>query len=92
MSDYRQIINGFAFNQLSKLPNIPDFHLMVGSAECLESLPVLVYENATVPNEVVENMKKVNNMTNEEIEQAINDNTLEVNDMNLNLATLGSGI
>ena len=89
---YRQVLNGIAMSQLSVSPNIPDFHLMVGSAECLEPLPILVYENASVPNEVVENMKTVNNMTNEQIEKAIENNQLEVNDMNWNLATLGSGI
>ena len=89
---YRQVLNDIAMSQLAVSPNIPDFHLMVGSAECLEPLPILVYENASVPNEVVENMKTVNNMTNEQIEKAIENNQLEVNDMNWNLATLGSGI
>ena len=89
---YMQVLNGIAMSQLAVSPNIPDFHLMVGSAECLEPLPILVYENASVPNEVVENMKTVNNMTNEQIEKAIENNQLEVNDMNWNLATLGSGI
>ena len=89
---YRQVLNGIAMSQLAVSPNIPDFHLMVGSAECLEPLPILVYEHASVPNEVVENMKTVNNMTNEQIEKAIENNQLEVNDMNWNLATLGSGI
>ena len=47
---YRQVIDRFALNQLIKNPDIPDFHLMVGSAEILDSLPLLVYEHASIPS------------------------------------------
>ena len=90
--EYRQILDGFALRSLAKAPNIPDFHLMVGSAESLEPLPVLAYAYASVPEAVVENMKTVNNMTNEQISEAIENNTLEVNDMNWNIATIESGL
>lgn len=42
---YNQICNGIAFQQLSKPCQIPDFHLMVGTAEHLASLPVLVFQD-----------------------------------------------
>ena len=90
MLNYRAYLDTFALMSVSKAPNIHDYHLMVGSAEDLSPLPILVAQNATVPNSVVENMAKVNNMTNEQIEQAIANNQLEVNDMNWNTATIGS--
>ena len=89
---YRQIIDRFALNQLIKMPNIPDFHLMIGSAEELNGLPLLVYENAKVPSEVAENMAITSQKTNEEIQEMIANNDLEVNDLNWNLALLGSGL
>lgn len=89
---YRQIIDRFALNQLIKLPDIPDFHLMIGSAEELDGLPLLVYENAKVPNEVAGNMAKASKYTNEEIQEMIANNDLEVNDLNWNLALMGSGL
>lgn len=89
---YRQVLNGFAIKSLAKRPNIPDFHLMVGSAECLESLPVLVYNNASVPVEVVQNLQMANSMSNDEIAQAIADGNLEPDDLSWNKALLGSGL
>lgn len=89
---YRQILDSFALQQLYKMPNIPDFHLMVGSAEELAGLPLLVYENAKIPNEIAGNMAINNSKTNEEIQTMIANNDLEVNDLNWNLALLGSGL
>ena len=89
---YRQVIDRFALNQLIKMPNIPDFHLMIGSAEELNGLPLLVYENAKVPSEIAENMAVTSQKTNEEIQEMIANNDLEVNALNWNLALLGSGL
>jgi len=92
MNGYRGIINQFALNTLIKNPNIPDFHLMVGSAETLAPLPLLVYENAKVPTEVVQTLKAVSNSSSDEIAEAIANGSLEVNDLNWNTALLGSGL
>ena len=92
MNGYRGTIDRFALNTLIKAPNIPDYHLMVGSAETLAPLPLLVYENAKVPTEVVNNMNDLKSKTSEEIAEAIASNNLEVNDLNWNLALLGSGL
>ena len=89
---YKQVLNQFALNTLIKKPNIPDFHLMVGSAENLASLPLLVYEKAKVPTEVVQVMNETKNKSSEEIAEAIANNNLEVNDLNWNLALIGSGL
>ncbi len=89
---YRAIIDGFALKTLTKEPNIPDYQLGVGSAECLDSLPVLVYEKSKLPEQLVNNMKTYKSMDNDELQKAIADNELEVNDLNWNLALLGNGL
>lgn len=89
---YGQVLNRFALQSLQKLPNIPDFHLMVGSAEVLTSLPLLIYENAKIPKPIVNNMEDIKKLSNEEIAEAIANNNLEVNDLNWNLALLGNGL
>jgi hypothetical protein len=65
---------------------------MVGSAETLAPLPLLVYEQAKVPSEIIHNMNDMKSKTSEEIAEAIADNNLEVNDLNWNIALLGSGL
>lgn len=92
MNGYRGVINQFARNTLIKAPNIPDYHLMVGSAETLAPLPLLVYATSKIPTQVVENMNDMKDKTSEEIAEAIANNNLEVNDLNWNLALLGSGL
>ena len=92
MNGYKGVINQFALNALIKKPNIPDFHLMVGSAETLAPLPLLVYASAKIPSQVVDNMNDMKDKTSDEIAEAIANNNLEVNDLNWNLALLGSGL
>ena len=89
---YRTVLDTFALQSLIKVPNIPDYHLMVGSAEQLDSLPLLVYEKATIPKGLVSNMQEIKELSNDEIHEAINNNDLEVNDLNWNLALLGNGL
>lgn len=89
---YRGMLNQIALNTLIKQPQIPDYHLMVGSAESLHSLPLLVYENAKVPKEIVEVMHVTSNTDSMDIMNAIANNELEVNDLNMNLALIGSGL
>ena len=89
---YRNVLNQFALNTLIKPPNIPDYHLMVGTAETLKSLPLLVYENAKVPSEVVEVMNMAKYQSSDDIAEAIANNNLEINDLNWNLALIGSGL
>lgn len=89
---YRQVIDKQALNVLVKNPNIPDYHLMVGSAERLDGMPLMVYESSTVPTSLLNSYGNIKQMDSEDIEQAIADNILEVNDLNLNLALIGSGL
>lgn len=89
---YRDVIDRFALMQLLKLPNIPDFHLMIGSAEELNGLPLLVYDSAAIPAGVAQNMKIAEEKTSEEIAAMIANNELEVNDINWNIALIGNGL
>ncbi|MBZ4496129.1 hypothetical protein K9763_19515 [Clostridioides difficile] len=56
--DYRAIINNFAYNSLNNTPDIPDLHLMVGCAERLDSIPVLLFTDYFSP--AVQNKAVVN--------------------------------
>lgn len=89
MSNYMSILNAHAIGVLAQSPAIPDYHLMVGSAECLSPLPLLVYQQTAIPTEIAENMKKYDEMSNDDIMTAIANNQLEVNDMNGNIALIG---
>ena len=84
---YRQTLNGFALKQLVKPCEIPDYHLMVGSAEDLTPKDVVLYKNY-VNKDLVVKQAELTHLADDEIERAINDNLLEVNDFNLNLVTI----
>ena len=85
---YRQTLNAFAYKQVTKPVHIPDYHLMVGSAENLNPLPIILSKQY-VPSEVAIKQAQLNKLSDEEIEKALSTNALEVNDFNLNLITLG---
>ena len=91
MATYRTILNAHALKHITKAPNIPDYHLMVGSAEELAGLPTLVNTNY-VPDAVRVMTADVNKLTDEEIAQALENNTLEVNDFMENVASIGAGL
>lgn len=89
---YREILDQFGLKSLIKKPNIPDFHLMVGSAECIEPLPLVIMNTYKIPKQIVNNMEELKDVSSEEISKAIADNNLEVNDLNWNLALIGNGL
>lgn len=91
MANYRQILNAHALKNITKMPNIPDYHLMVGSAEELAGLPTLIQTNY-VPDSVKAMTADVNKLTDEEVAQALENNMLEVNDFMDNLAAIGAGL
>ena len=90
--NYRNVIDRYALNTLFKLPQIPDFHLMVGSAENLDGIPLLVQKNSSVPNAVAENITEMSKSTNDELQQKIADNVIELDDLNFNTATIGDSL
>ena len=89
---YRQVLDKFGLQSLVKQPNIPDFHLMVGSAENISPLPLVIVNTYKIPTQVVNNMEALKDVSSEEISKAIADNNLEVNDLNWNLALIGNGL
>lgn len=87
MQNYRRIINGIAFNVLTKPVEMPDYHLMVGTAENLSDVPLKI-KQTKVPTKIVENLEKLETLSNDSIENAIANNMLEINDFNGNTAIL----
>lgn len=89
--EYRKVINGIALGVLLNNPDIPDYHLMVGTAEHLDGLNLMISQTK-IPKKVADGLEKVTTLSNETIEQAIADGTLEINDYSSNNAILGSMI
>lgn len=89
--DYRKIVNGIAVRQLIKSPDMPDYHLMIGTAEQLDNVSLLIPQHK-VPSEVAKGLEKLETISNETIEQAIINGTLEVNDFNYNNAVIAGMI
>lgn len=89
---YKSFLNSIANLAIKKAPNIPDYHLMVGTAERHESLPVMVYKNSRIPGSLVKNMQEIQTNDNETVQRMIADGNLEVNDLNWNIALLGNGL
>lgn len=89
--EYRKMLDRIALGVLLQNPDIPDFHLMVGTAEDLSSQPLLIPQH-TIPKEVAKSLSNLNTLSNENIINAINDGVLEVNDFNGNTAVIGGMI
>ena len=89
---YRQVLDRFALNNLIKKPNIPDFHLMIGTAECLDGQPITVYEESKIPAYLMQNYREVKELNSDDVALSIANNSLEVNDLNWNVALIGSGL
>lgn len=86
--NYREILNRHALSSIDKPEYIPDITLMIGETEDLSGQPVMIPVKK-VPKEVALRMEKQSNMTDEEVFQAINDQSLEVDDFNDNVLLLG---
>lgn len=85
MFDYMAMLNRHALNQLNHKVEVPDNHLMIGSAESLAPQKVTI-QQARIPKDVSDNLRKLEGLTSEEVHDAINDGILEVNDFNGNTA------
>jgi len=89
--EYRKVVNGIALNVLLKNPDMPDFHLMVGNAEHLDGVNLMINQTK-IPKKVADSLEKVNTLSNEKIEESVANNMLEINDYSSNNAILGSMI
>ena len=89
--EYRQMLDNIALSVLNRSPDIPDYHLMVGSAEELSPLPVLIPQHE-IPKEVAQSLTQLNELDNDMIEKLIDEQSLEINDFNGNTALLAGMI
>lgn len=88
---YKPIVNAFAFDQLNRPIHIPDMRLMVGCAECLEPLPLLIYKDVgpTVQSAV---MKPYNELTLDEAAEKLQGTSLTTDDFPGNTLYLGEAV
>lgn len=91
MANYRKILNAQGLKNLSKLPQIPDYHLMVGSAENLGSLPIIVYEKG-IPKEVSVMVQNMSEISDQEMAEKLTAGEISINDMMANTSTIMSGL
>ena len=89
---YQNTLNKIALSVLTKPAQIPDYHLMIGSAECLDGLPLLINPTQMVPKMISDNMQKVSQMDETQLQQMLENNLLEINDYSGNNAVLAGMI
>ena len=85
---YRPFINAHGLKALMKKVDIPDYHLMVGSAECLESQNVTIYRDVTT-SQGKALLQNYENMDYETATQALNGSSLTIDDFPGNTMYLG---
>ena len=85
---YRGIMNRIALQQLATVPDIPDYHLMIGSAEQLASVPVLIYQTVVPP----EAKALIPPASREEMDTPLNGTTYTTDDFINNTFYLGNPI
>lgn len=49
--EYKEMFNKHAFNCIPRTALIPDFRLCIGSAERLDSIPVLLFTDVSAPSQ-----------------------------------------
>lgn len=89
--EYRPIVNAVALDRLSRPVHIPDGRLMVGSFECLEPLPMLIYKDLG-PSAAPAVMKTYDQLTIEEAAEKIASEGLTVDDFPGNTMYLGEPV
>lgn len=85
---YQNTLNRIALGVLTKPAQIPDYHLMIGSAECLDGLPVLINATQMIPKMINDNMQKVQELDETQLQAMLENNMLEINDYSANNALM----
>lgn len=88
---YRPYVNAHGLAQLIKQPDIPDMRLMVGSAEELEPLPLMLYADLS-PRQAPIVMKTYDNLSIDDVKQKIGSTSLTIDDFPGNTLYLGEAI
>lgn len=81
-------MNRFGLQSLSAPVHIPDFHLMIGSAEDLSSKPIIIWEDV-MPKQVYQALPNVSGMTYEQVQENLASGKLTINDFFQNTYPLG---
>ena len=84
---YKQTLNRIAYQVLRKQPELPEHYLMIGEAEYLDDVP-LVIPQKTISKYIAQNVADMSSISNEQLQAAIQNNMLEINDANGNTAIL----
>ena len=88
---YRTQLNTHALGVLLNTPRVPDYHLMVGEAEDLESKPLVIYKKAypeLSKGSILENMS----LSDDEIVKRLENDSMEVNDFMENTLLVSGGL
>lgn len=85
---YRGMMNRFALNTLIKNPETPDFHLMVGAAEDLAPMPLMIYKDVTG----VEVKPLIPDAKREDVDLSLQGTTYAQSDFPNNIFWLGAAI
>ena len=88
---YKNVLNAIALSQMPLVPDIPDFHLMVGSAEELAPLPLLIYQQYHNYN-IKPLMEPTNNLSKEKVDLPLEGTEYTVDDFVTNTFYLGNPI
>ena len=79
MGFMRSAANKHAMGLIKTRPDIPDQRLMVGSAECLSRMPVVIYKKA-VPKEAVPLVDHFNNLSYDDVQKGLLQGSLSYED------------
>lgn len=88
---YRGILDNIGYNARVKKPEIPDMRLMIGTAENLASVPLILYNdfNMYIPTPL---QKPIEQMKVEEVATKLDGTTFTVNDFVNNDFFLGNAV
>lgn len=89
--DYRAVVNRIGLNILTTAPSIPDYHLMIGSAEQLASQPIMTFEDF-MPKQVAKLLPDITDMTYEDVQENLASGKLTINDFFTNVYPLGDAL
>ncbi len=77
--EYQTFLNLIGLSVLAKPPCVPDYKLMVGSAETLNSLPLAIYKDY-LPPQAKALIEPIQNMSAEDLDPSLVGKTYTPND------------
>lgn len=88
---YKGILDRIGLGVRSKRVEIPDYKLMIGSAEQLSSVPLLLYNDlsAGIPKPLLQNIE---NMKHEDVQEKLANGSVTIDDFVNNTWWLGNAV